>query len=59
MNVMLDGVFEETMVFITKPGVEHRSPFGNVKVDRNTVFDSSPHPWKNGDGADRPLATTV
>jgi hypothetical protein len=40
MDVTLDDVFEETMVFITKPGIEHHGPFGNVKFDR-TVFDSS------------------
>ncbi len=41
MDIELDEcAFEEIVVFITKPGVEHYSPFGDIKIDR-TIFDSS------------------
>lgn len=41
MDIEFDEcAFEEVVVFITKPGVEHYSPFGNITFDR-TIFDSS------------------
>ena len=33
-------VFAEVIVFISKPGTDHYSPFGKVKFDR-TIFDST------------------
>jgi len=52
--------FAEVIVFITKPGIEHYSPFGKIKFDR-TFFDSSlsqkqldvgrPSSWRSNAGS--------
>jgi SAM-dependent methyltransferase len=47
-TVGFDGeVYEETVVMITKPGVEHFAPFARISFDR-TVFDTSRHTPTSG-----------